>query len=263
LEVFIAGDFNRHDTIWGGNEVALEPRQGEGSRILDFIEENNLQLLTQRGVATWERNGSASTIDLTMASERLFYDRDTCQLFGNEYGSDHRAIQTVIGMGEAVEDPTVPRYLLQKADWKAIRNRIEQHLANNPFLTDDLEAMQGYIQEVTQTAIDHHCLKAKPSKYAKRWRSNDLTSMRKEYTKALNLARSRRRQGRRDDNLEIAAKIARHDLHHAIKKRKKEHWTEFLGDSANIWEATQYLDLDKRSSFGRITSIKGQKGEAI
>ena len=46
LEVFIAGDFNRHDTIWGGNEVALETRQGEGSRILDFLEENNLQLLT-------------------------------------------------------------------------------------------------------------------------------------------------------------------------------------------------------------------------
>jgi endonuclease/exonuclease/phosphatase (EEP) superfamily protein YafD len=46
LEVFIAGDFNRHDTIWGGNEVATKQRQGEGSRILDFIEENNLQLLT-------------------------------------------------------------------------------------------------------------------------------------------------------------------------------------------------------------------------
>jgi hypothetical protein len=47
--------------------------------------------------------------------------------------------------------------------------------------------------------------------------------MRKEYTKARNLARSRRRPGRRDDNLEIAAKIARHDFHYAIKKRKKEH----------------------------------------
>ena len=123
--------------------------------------------------------------------------------------------------------------------------------------------MQGYIQEVTQTAIDYHCPKAKPSKYAKRWWSNDLTSMRKEYTKARNLARSRRRQGRRDDNLEIAAKIARHDFHHAIKKRKKEHWTEFLGESTNIWKAAQYLDPGKRSSFGRITSIRGQGGEVI
>ncbi|KAG9995066.1 hypothetical protein KCU78_g18123, partial [Aureobasidium melanogenum] len=263
LEVFIAGDFNRHDTIWGGNEVALETRQGEGSRILDFLEENNLQLLTQRGVPTWERNGSASTIDLTMASERLFDDRDTCHVFENEYGSDHRAIHTVIDMGEAVEDLAPSRYLLQKADWKGVRDRIKQHLVNNPFPTDDLEAMQNYIQEVTQTAIDYHCPKAKPSKHAKRWWTNDLTSLRKEYTKARNLARSRRRQGRRDDSLEIATKMARHDFHHAIKKRKKAHWTEFLGDSANIWKAAQYLDPDKRSSFGRITSIKGQDGEVI
>jgi ribonuclease HI len=263
LEVFIAGDFNRHDTIWGGNEVATEQRQGEGSRILDFIEENNLQLLTQRGVATWERNGSASTIDLTMVSERLFYDRNTCQLFENEYGSDHRAIHTAIGMGEVIEDPAAPRYMLQKADWKAIRSRIEQQLINNPFPTNDLEAMQGYIQDVTQTAIDHHCPKAKPSKYAKRWWANDLTSMRKDYTRARNLARSRRRQGRRDECLEIAAKIARQDFHHAIRKRKKEHWTEFLGESTNIWKAAQYLDPDKRSSFGRITSIKGHEGEII
>jgi hypothetical protein len=80
-----------------------------------------------------------------MASERLFYDRDICQLFENEYGSDHRAIHTAIGMGKVIEDPTASRYLLQKADWKAIRSRIEQQLVNNPFPTNDLEAMQGYI----------------------------------------------------------------------------------------------------------------------
>jgi hypothetical protein len=62
--------------------------------------------------------------------------------------------------------------------------------------------------------------------------------MRKEYTRTRNLARSRRRQGRRDDSLEIAAKIARHDFHHAMKKWKKGHWIEFLGESTNIWNAT-------------------------
>lgn len=83
------------------------------------------------------------------------------------------------------------------------------------------------------------------------------------YTKARNLARSRRRQGSRDDSLEIAAKIARHHFHHAIKKRKEAHWTEFLGDSANIWKAAEYLDPNKRLSFGRIASIEGQEGEVI
>ena len=49
--------------------------------------------------------------------------------------------------------------------------------------------------------------------------------MRTEYTRARNLVRLRRRQGRRDDSLEIAAKIAKHDFHHAIEKRKQERWT--------------------------------------
>ena len=106
--------------------------------------------------------------------------------------------------------------------------------------------MQSYIQEVTQTAIEQHCPKAKPSKHAERWWSNELTSMRKEYTRTRNLARAKRRQGRQDDHLEIATKTARHDFHHAIKKRKKEYWTEFLGESANIWKAAQYLDPSKR-----------------
>jgi hypothetical protein len=43
----------------------------------------------------------------------------------------------------------------------------------------------------------------------------------------------------------------------------KEHWTEFLGESTNIWKAAQYLEPGKGSSFGRITSIKGQGGEVI
>lgn len=263
LEIFIASDFNRHDTVWGGNKVALEMRQGEGSRILDITEGNDLQLLTQRGAPTWERNGSTSTIDLTMASERMFKDRAVCQPFRNEYGSDHRAIHTAIGMADMIEKPTAQRYLLQKADRKAIRDMIERHLVDNPSPTDDLEAIQGYIQEITQTAIEHHCPKAKPSTHAERWWSKELTSMRNEYTRTRNLARSRRRQGRPDNSLGIAAKMAMHDFHHALRKRKKEHWTEFLGESTNIWKAAQYLDPGRRPSFGRITSIKGQGGEAI
>jgi hypothetical protein len=83
---------------------------------------------------TWGRSGFASTIDLTMASKRLYEDRDICQLFKNEYGLDHRAIHTAIGIGDTVENPTALRCLLPKADWKATRDKIAQHLADNPFI---------------------------------------------------------------------------------------------------------------------------------
>lgn len=38
LEVFLAGDFNHHDSLWGGDRVASEHRQGEAEGLLDFIE---------------------------------------------------------------------------------------------------------------------------------------------------------------------------------------------------------------------------------
>lgn len=95
LELFIAGDFNRHDLLWGGNKVGLSPRQGEAQGILEFIESNDLQSLLPRGTVTWEIEGRASSIiDLTLASPRLVEDRIKCMPFKNEYRSDHRAIHS-------------------------------------------------------------------------------------------------------------------------------------------------------------------------
>ena len=38
VEVMIVGDFNRHDQLWGGDDVLLE-RQGEADLIIDFMNE--------------------------------------------------------------------------------------------------------------------------------------------------------------------------------------------------------------------------------
>ena len=178
LELIVAGDFNRHDSLWGGSHVALERRQGEGAQILDFLECNNLQVVTPRGMVTWERNEQRSTIDLVMASERLYEDRITCKTWDNEYGSDHRAVHTALSMEQDQEQQQAERYLLQKADWNAVRKTITQTLARSPFPTTDIEQMQQYIQNATEDAIKQHCPKAKPLAHAKRWWTLDLTALR-------------------------------------------------------------------------------------
>jgi len=123
-EMFIAGDFKRHDSLRGGDRVALEARQGVGSGILNFIEDNDMQILTPRGMTTWEQRGSRSTFDLAMASERIFDDKITCQALDNEYWSDHRAILSTISMEEKQEELQLQRYILPKADWNAVRKII-------------------------------------------------------------------------------------------------------------------------------------------
>jgi hypothetical protein len=67
-DVILAGEFNRHDTLWGGDEV-MGRRQGEAGPIIKLMGEHGLHSLLPRGTKTWEGpGGRASTIDLVLAS---------------------------------------------------------------------------------------------------------------------------------------------------------------------------------------------------
>src|SRR5512146_106839 len=83
--------------------------------------------------------------------------------------------------------------------------------------------------------------KAKPSPYAKRWWTTDLTRLRQAYTCWRNQARSRRRMGQTSLELEQRARTAAKEYHDAIRRQKSSHWNDFLADDANIWQATKYL----------------------
>lgn len=70
LDIVVAGDFNRHDQLWGGDEV-LSSRQGEADPIIDFMNKWGLESLLPRGTKTWQNASRATTIDLMLASQEL------------------------------------------------------------------------------------------------------------------------------------------------------------------------------------------------
>jgi exonuclease III len=98
VEIMIVGDFNRHDQLWGGDDVSLT-RQGEADPIIDLMNEFSLSSLLKRGTKIWHGGGQTedceSTIDLVLASENLTQSMVKCAIYGTEHGSDHRAIDTV------------------------------------------------------------------------------------------------------------------------------------------------------------------------
>ncbi|KJZ69748.1 hypothetical protein HIM_10859 [Hirsutella minnesotensis 3608] len=63
-DVVLAGDFNRHDLLWGGDEVSTN-RQGDGQPIIDLMNEFGLSGLLPRGTKTWQRADEENTIDLS------------------------------------------------------------------------------------------------------------------------------------------------------------------------------------------------------
>lgn len=251
-DVVLAGDFNRHDQLWGGDEIS-PTRQGEADPIIDLMNEYSLLSLLPRGTKTWQNGDRESTIDLMLASEELAATVLKCHIHNTEHGSDHRAIETEFDVAPP-ERHIEPRLLWKNAPWGQIRDRIEIGLRVIPREGSTQEQVDR-LMSVVQEAVVSLTPKARPSPYAKRWWTRDLTHLRRTYTHWRNRARRFRRAGWTRPELELHAREACKEYHDAIRKQKKAHWNAFLADDINIWQAARYMKPGANSAFEKIPSL--------
>ena len=218
LDIVVAGDFNRHDQLWGGDEV-LPSRQGEADPIIDFMNRWSLESLLPRGTKTWQNATHATTIDLVLASKELASNVLRCKIHDTEHGSDHRAIETSFDV-DVPDHPTQPRFLFKNAPWTVIRERIAHALQERP-ACGDAQRQADRLMQVVLEAVNTLTPKAKPSPYAKRWWTKDLTKLRRVYTYWRNRARAQRRGGEALPELERQARAAAKEYHNAIRKQQR------------------------------------------
>jgi hypothetical protein len=220
VDVVVVGDFNRHDQLWGGDDVALE-RQGEADPIIDLMNDFMLRSLLRRGIKTWQSGDYETTIDLVLASEELADANIKCAIHSTEHGSDHRTIETVFDI--SVPTPKQEeRLLFKNAPWKEINSRITDTLRSRP-VGNTVQQKTDRLMSSVLDAVQALTPRAKPSPYAKRWWTNDLTQLRHVYTYWRNRARAARRAGQNTANLEDTAKAAAKQYHNAIRQRKNNH----------------------------------------
>jgi exonuclease III len=252
LDIVMAGDFNQHDQLWGGQDVSWQ-RQGEANPIVDFIGDYSLQSLLPNSTKTWARNRQESTIDLIFASEELATMLIQCRVHGIEHGSDHRAIETTFNIAPP-ERIVEQRLLFKNAPWKAIQDRISRAFQNIPIgleMQEQADQLMATVLEAVQALTP----KAKPSPYAKRWWTTDLTNLQRAYTFLRNQVKTCQRRGFAFKRLEQQAKEAAKEYHDAIQRQRKAHWQEFLQEDANIWQAARFLDSNDSPAFDVIPPL--------
>lgn len=73
MEFIIAGDFNQHDQLWGGDHVGIIDCQGEAEGIIDMMADMDLQSSAPRRVATWHSRDDTreTTIDVILFTPEL------------------------------------------------------------------------------------------------------------------------------------------------------------------------------------------------
>ncbi|OAQ61336.1 reverse transcriptase [Purpureocillium lilacinum] len=248
-DVVLMGDFNRHNLLWTGDNVATG-RQGEAEPIVDLMSEYGLCSLLPRGTRTWRRQDQESTIDLVLATSELADEMLTCALHATDPGSDHQAIQTTFDV-RLPERIVTPRLLFKNAPWNRIRTRVEEVLAPLPW-TSDVQTQTDQLMNAVTGAVHDMTPQAKPSQYAKRWWTDDLTRLRRTYAFWRNQASARRRAASACPDLERRAKEAAKQYHDAIRNQRKSHWDEFLAEDTNIWKAAKYLEPGKGAMSDKV-----------
>ena len=174
LEVIIAGDFNRHDVLWGGTRVSNK-RQDEAEPITIIMGEQGLNSLLKSGTITTSQGDDKSTINIVVATQGLTDAVVFCKVHNTNHGSNHVAIRSGFKLQTPARIPS-KRLLFKEAPWQQIRE-ITLSLLKASLTATGTQEKYDQLMSIVSQAVQAHTLIARLSPNLKRQWSKELTKL--------------------------------------------------------------------------------------
>lgn len=242
--IILAGDFNSKNKIWGGDIT-----DDRGSGVLEFVTRNNLNILNNNSIPTFETSNGRSWIDLTIVSRSVFLNIDQWEVLETPSNSDHRYIQI-----KAFSKPANREKRLTKMGEYKLMQEIKEDNWFETIIQEEIKETEqlDYIINKFYSRIDKlkekHSKVVKPSnsdKISKPWWTAELEIERKKVR-----AHRRRFQKARDQQREVY---------------KKQYYEAFAVYQKNINESKdkswkQYCaEIRNKNPFNLAYKIAGKK----
>ncbi|KAK6972221.1 Endonuclease/exonuclease/phosphatase, partial [Favolaschia claudopus] len=261
----LLGDFNRHDVVWAG---PLHPERTNrdsnwllAAPLIHLMGTYHVQQVLPQGTPTHysESAKTWSTIDLAFLSDDLSSNVTRCAA-SDMYGSDHKSIELVLDL-DLTRNEFVPRPLYRSTDWEAYAKDLAVRLGGAARMLNSRESIDVAVSELTnhiQDALKKHTPMSKPSPYAKRWWSPELSDLRKEHKRASRKASARGASvAERED-----ARAKQRSYFSAIRRQKRRHWREWLeqADMHSVWMANKVVSAPTNVMASRTPPLKTPTG---
>ena len=170
--------------------MAIHRWQEEAEPLVELMAELNLQNLLPRGTVTYSARAVSFTTDLIFTTACLAEKVEQSEIYKCNHGLEYEAIYllffTIVSMPLSAS-----RLIFKNAPLAKICEEISNNTAR---ITASAQEINNYTQQlmsIVTNAMDKHVCKAKPSPYAKRWWTEDLSVLRKCYTRLRNQIRRR------------------------------------------------------------------------
>lgn len=266
--LILAGDFNRHHPAWSHRPVN-HVFTAQAEELINFFQAYQLQWCLPKDTPTyWSASfpGKASVLDLTLTDDPAKLIK--CQLYLDNYGSDHRGTYSEWDLRPERNETPKPKRAYDRADWAKIGTNLLQRLGRTPEIqsTPELEHEVSRLVQTTTAALDQYVPPQKPSPYSKRWFTSELKSQQ------VVVNQTRRRWQSSCATLGSSHPITtslfndwrqkRQEWTRTIEKVKTTHWKEFLdkAQEGHLWKAATYMR--PRNPHINIPALKTGSEEA-